>query len=717
MSLAGSGSLLVDVALPVPIEQTFTYLWEPPAAKSPEAAEPPERAARPEAPEPAESAAGRPEPAAFPGEAAAEGAFRAPRRGDLAVVPFGRRKELIGLVIAVRPWSAGAPAPVIEGHPVRRLARLLPPAYSLAPDRLALAEWMAEYYALPLGEVVPLFHPPSPGTRLRAGRAAVPAYPLSDGVDVELTAAQAEAAAVARGHLEARTFGVVLLHGVTGSGKTEVYLRVIADALARGRGAIFLLPEIALTPQTIARIQQRFGAEVGAVHSGLSAGQRCQVHEAAAEGRLKLVVGARSALFAPVRDLGVIVVDEEHETSYKQEEKPRYHARHAALVRARQAGAVVLLGSATPDLESYHNGRSGRYRLVTLADRPVGELPEVEIVDMRGEPTPEGFSRRLTEELDAALAARRQAIVFYNRRGFARALQCAACGDSAKCPNCDIGLTFHLRPRRLLCHYCGHAQEAPAVCPACGGKEFIPTGGGTEKVEVGLAGAFPKARILRLDQDATRRRGSHDRILGAFAAGKADLLVGTQMVTKGHHFPEVAVVGVMAADDGLSLPDFRADERAFQLLTQVAGRTGRIRPGKVIFQTWQPDHPIVRAAAGHDYRTFAEQELAMREALGYPPARRLLRIAVSGRRQPDAEAAAGELGSALRRGLTDERRDVLGPAPAVFTRLQNRFRWQILVKGSLSGAEKKWLAACARAAEGRRRGVEVVIDVDPLGLY
>jgi primosomal protein N' (replication factor Y) len=413
----------------------------------------------------------------------------------------------------------------------------------------------------------------------------------------------------------------------------------------------------------------------------------------------------------------VIVVDEEHESSYKQEEKPRYHARHAALVRAREAGAVVLLGSATPDLESYHNGRAGRYRLISLPERPVGEMPEIEIVDMRGEPAPEGFSRRLTEELERALASGRQAIIFYNRRGFARALQCAACGTAAKCPNCDIGLTFHLRPRRLLCHYCGHAQPAPEVCPACGGAAFIPAGGGTEKIELGLCAAFPRARILRLDQDATRRRGSHDRILGAFAAGDADVLVGTQMVTKGHHFPEVALVGVLAADDGLTLPDFRADERAFQLLTQVAGRTGRIRPGKVIFQTYQPDHPIIEAAARHDYLAFAEQELSLREALGYPPARRLLRIAVSGRRQAAAEAAAGELAAAIRHGLPDQRHDILGPAPAVFARLQDRFRWQILIKGSLASREKKWLFACARATEAHRRGVEVILDVDPLGLY
>lgn len=704
-------TVLVDVAVPVPLDQTFTYRWEPPAAAA--EAGPARRAARRGA---KARAAGAVEPAAA--EAApAPSPPAPPRRGDLVEVPFGRRRRVIGLVVGSR--ETDRPDQEADGHAIRAVSRVLPPAYALAPDRLALAEWLAGYYALPLGEVVPLFHPPAPGTRRREARAEGPAFPLRDAdpADIVPTASQREAEAAALGHLERGEYGAILLHGITGSGKTEVYLRVIAAALARGRSAIFLLPEIALTPQTIARIAQRFGGEVAAIHSGLSAGERCRVHEAAAAGQLRVVVGPRSALFAPVRDLGVVVVDEEHETSYKQEETPRYHARHAALMRARLAGAVALLGSATPDLESYRNGSAGRYRLITLADRPVGELPAVEIVDMRGEPAPEGFSARLVERLDAALAAGRQAILYYNRRGFARALQCAACGEAAQCPACDIGLTYHLRPPRLLCHYCGHSRPAPQRCPACGSVQFLPAGGGTERVELGLAAQFPQARVLRLDQDSTRRRGDYNRILSGFAAGEADVLVGTQMVAKGHHFPEVELVGVLAADDGLTLPDFRADERAFQLLTQVAGRTGRVRPGHVIFQTYQPDHPIVQAAAAHDFAGFAARELELREALGYPPARRLLRVAVSGRRQADAEAVADELAVAFRNGLPADRCELLGPAPAVFARLQDRYRWQLLVKGSPTTAEKAWLAACARAAAARVRGVEVSLDVDPLGLY
>jgi len=416
-------------------------------------------------------------------------------------------------------------------------------------------------------------------------------------------------------------------------------------------------------------------------------------------------------------DLGLIVMDEEHETSYKQEEKPRYHARHAALVRAREANAFVILGSATPDLESVRNAREGRYELVELRDRPVGALPAVEIVDMREERTSDGFSPQLLRRLDRTLGRDRQAILYYNRRGYARVLQCAACGEAVPCPNCDIGLTVHLRPRRLLCHYCGYARPTPATCPSCDGPDFLPSGGGTEKLHLALVAHFPDARILRLDQDTTRRRGSHARILAAFAGGEADILVGTQMVAKGHHFPRVDLVGVLAADDGISLPDFRAHERAFQLLTQVAGRTGRDKAGTVIFQSWQPDHPVIRQAAVHDPHAFADDELAIRELVGYPPYRRMLRLALTGRRLGAVEAAADELASLIRRELRNPDVEVLGPAPGVFPRLHDRYRYQLLLKGVLSGVEKGWLADCSRQLGARTRDLDVMLDVDPVGLW
>jgi primosomal protein N' (replication factor Y) len=509
----------------------------------------------------------------------------------------------------------------------------------------------------------------------------------------------------------------VLIHGVTGSGKTEVYLSAIAAALARGRGAIYLLPEIALTPQTLARISARFGGRAAALHSALSAGERCRVHEGAARGEIRVVVGPRSAVFAPVRDLAVIVVDEEHETSFKQEEKPRYHARHAALARGRIASAAVLLGSATPDLESYRNAITGRYRRVVLERRLGAELPPVSLVDLRGKPAADGFSARMTEAIEQTLAADRQVVLYYNRRGFARALQCADCGEAAVCPRCDIALTYHLRPRRLLCHYCGFARSVFSACPACAGESFVAAGGGTEKVEMALHALFPGVATLRLDQDSTRRRGSHARILAAFAAREASILVGTQMVTKGHHFPGVELVGVLAADDGLTLPDYRAAERAFQLLTQVAGRAGRTRPGRVVFQTYRPEDPVIQAAAAHDYEAFIGSELETRQQLDYPPFQRLIRLAVNGRRLGAVERAAAVLAAAVSEQLANRGVTVLGPAPAVFPRLQDRHRRQILLKGQLSIRQKRWLAACTRALESSERGVSAFVDVDPLTIY
>nr|MBC8423854.1 primosomal protein N' [bacterium] len=584
-------------------------------------------------------------------------------------------------------------------------------------DRRRLLDWMCGYYALPPGELVPLFHPPSPGTRARASRVEPVAFPLQDSGDIRLTCDQSRAVDAAVDHLDRGDFGVLLLHGVTGSGKTEVYLRAIAESLDRGRSAIYLLPEIALTPQTDARIRERFGDTVATLHSALSAGQRCRVHEAAAAGEVKVVVGPRSALFAPVRDLGLVVMDEEHETSYKQEEKPRYHARHAAVVRAREAGAFVILGSATPDLESVRNARDGRYRLVELKDRPVGEIPSVEIIDMRGEQAADGFSPALLQGLEDTLARDRQAILYYNRRGYARVLQCASCGVAVPCPRCDIGLTMHLRPRRLLCHYCGHARPAPDDCPDCGGTEFLPPGGGTAKLELAPSAHFPDARSLRPHQDPTRPTGSHPPPPAAFAGGEADILVGTQMVAKGHHFPGVDLVGVLAADDGVSLPDYRAHERSFQLLTQVAGRTGRGGAGAVIFQTWQPDHAVLRHAAAQDTVAFADEELAVRELVGYPPYRRMLRLALTSRRLGEVTDAAATLADLIRAGLRNPELEVLGPAPAVFVRLHDRYRFQLLLKGLLSNAEKDWLADCARRLGARTRGLDVMLDVDPVGMW
>ena len=669
---------LVEIVLPVPLAQVFSYRYQPDQ------------------------------------EAGQESALQP---GDLVAVPFGRRKNVTGLVVGVADLAPDVRE--VEGVKLRDVSRVLPSEYRITGDRRRLADWLASYYVLPLGEVVPLFHPPSPGTRARGSGqdTAQSPYPSVDPENITLTDAQERAIQSAEKILESRSFGALLLHGVTGSGKTEVYLNVISLALASGRGAIYLLPEIALTPQTLSRISARFGDRVAAIHSGLSAGQRCRVHEQAARGEIQVVVGPRSALFAPVRDLGVIIIDEEHETSYKQDEKPRYHARHAALVRGRENKAVVMLGSATPDLESMVNALDGRFELLELPDRMGGELPPVEVVDMRGGGNLEGFTPALTEAMNHTLEQGQQIILYYNRRGFARVLQCQDCGEVVMCPNCDIGVTYHLRPRRLLCHYCGFTRQVPDTCPDCGAKEFLPAGGGTEKVELNLQAHFPDAGILRLDHDTTRRRGSHRRILTAFARGEADILVGTQMVAKGHHFPNVSLVGVLAADDGLCLPDYRSAERSFQLLTQVAGRSGRTKAGRVIFQTWRPEDPVIQAAAAHDYAAFLAAETPERKALGYPPFNRLLRLGVTGRRMAHAEEAARQLAEAVRASLKGPDIEILGPAPAVFPRLKDRYRFQILIKGTLGKKEKEWLGVCLRSFKEGFRGVDVVHDMDPVSMY
>ncbi len=633
------------------------------------------------------------------------------------VVPFGRRKEVIGLAVGVKTLEAGVTE--VDGFKLKSVKRVLSSEYRIKGDRLRLAEWLAEYYLLPLGEVVPLFHPPKPGTVARQSKGTIASdeYPLIDKVNLVLTSHQKAAVDAAVLHLQEGTFGPMLLHGVTGSGKTEVYLNIIQAALDKGRGAIFLLPEIALTPQTLSRIHARFGDRVAAIHSALSAGQRCRVHEGAARGEIEVVVGPRSALFVPIRNLGVIVVDEEHETSYKQDEKPRYNARHAALVRGRESKSVVILGSATPDLESMVNAQNGRYQHFDLPTRMGGKLPPVEIVDMRGSRAMEGFSTRLVEALDKVLGQGRQAILYYNRRGFARVLQCRDCGEVVQCPHCDIGLTYHLRPRRLLCHYCGFSRAVVQQCPACSSVEFLPAGGGTEKVELNVMSHFPDAKILRLDHDTTRRRGSHKKILTAFARGEADVLIGTQMVAKGHHFPGVALVGVLAAGDGLGMPDFRSAERSFQLLTQVAGRAGRTDDGEVIFQTYKPDDLVIIAASLHDYGRFIEQELPLRKMLDYPPYGRLVRVMISGKGLQDTERASGSMGEALRKNFLAPRISVLGPAPGVFPRLQDRYRFQLLIKGTLNKKEKAWLAGCLRSFQETYPLLSVIHDIDPVSVY
>lgn len=507
-----------------------------------------------------------------------------------------------------------------------------------------------------------------------------------------LTEAQAQAVAAVEAAFASGAGGTFLLHGVTGSGKTEVYLRCIERCLAAGKQAIVLVPEIALTPQTVGRFRARFSDEIAVLHSRLSAGERFDEWRRIRLGRANVAVGARSAVFAPFERLGLIVVDEEHEGSYQSENAPRYHAVEVAQHRAAAAGAPLLLGSATPSLLSYFRAESGRYRLLELPERVMRRpLPEVEVVDMREEFLSGNngiFSGRLVSLLGACFDAGRQAMLFMNRRGYSTFVSCRACGNVVQCPNCDISMTYHKAEQRLRCHFCGASAPLPQRCPACG-KPFIKYFGvGTEQVEEQLHALFPQVRALRMDTDTMRGKDAHAHLLEAFASGEAQVLIGTQMIAKGHDFPNVTLVGVVAADATLCIPDYRSAERAFQLLTQVSGRAGRDEaPGRVVVQTYQPGHPVIRFARAHDYRGFYRYELLERRKALLPPYSLFLRILFSG---PDeaALAAAGErygaqLEAEIRLLLGEEGAQdllLLLPSPAPIRKKQGVYRYQVLVK-------------------------------------
>ena len=533
------------------------------------------------------------------------------------------------------------------------------------------------------------------------------------------TADQQAALAPLLAAVEARRFEPFLLHGITGSGKTEVYFRAAERALGQGRGVIGLVPEIALTPLLVRAALARFGATVTVLHSELAAGERHDQWWRIREGEARVVVGARSAVFAPVGELGLVVVDEEHESAYKQEESPRYHARDVAVMRARMEGATVVLGSATPSLESHVNADKGKYtRLVLPARIGVRGLPKVDVVDRR-EAMKAGADPMLTPPLREALEERlrrgEQALLLLNRRGYATSLLCRECGQSASCPNCSVLVTVHQAGRTAQCHYCGFQSQAPRACAFCQGEYLRLTGYGTEKVVEAVKAALPKARVDRLDRDRASRRGEAARVLAAFGAGETDILVGTQLIAKGHDFPRVTLVGVVDADVGLGLPDFRAAERTFQLLTQVAGRAGRADlAGEVILQSHLPDHYALRLACAQDYAGFFAHEMEFRRTMAYPPAVALINVILRSREAVAASQDAQALAARLR-ALAAGRYRVLGPARAPLARLKQEHRFQVLLKGgraSMRAAVKK--ALVERFGEVRWPGVAV--DVDPLSV-
>jgi len=700
-------------------------------------------------------------------------------RGARVRVPFGRRR-VVGTVVE---WPAAPPA---DGVATKSIEALVASGPTLPEDVLALTRFVAEYYLCGWGEAIesatpPGFTPPRPRLVVRRAPAppcsevAGPAAPARERLLARLdraggalpleglsaaerkvarvatrsgvleigpappeqvrapraaaadeapvpTPPQAAALALLEPFLGTRSYRPFLLFGATGSGKTEVYLRAARTTLDRGRAVLWLVPEIGLTPVLRGTIERRFPGEAVVLHSGLARAERQAAWERVRRGDCRLVLGTRSAVFAPVADLGLVVVDEEQDGSYKQADAPRYHGRDVAVVRAREAAGTIVLGSATPSVESFHHARSGRYELLRLGgrveDRP---LPVVEVVDMReeyrrvGEMVP--LSSALRRELAACLARGDQALVLRNRRGWAAALHCPACGERVECPRCTIALTWHRLARRLRCHTCGFERAVPEDgCPKCAHPELHPLGEGTEKIEALLGEAVPGARIERMDRDTVRGRGDHERILGRFARGEIDVLVGTQMIAKGHDFPRVTLVGVVSADQALGLPDFRAAERAFGLLTQVAGRAGRgERPGRVIVQAFDAEHPVLGLAAAQDYEAFFDREMRYRRALGYPPAAALVAIVLH---DPDEQRArrSAELVARALREAGGSRVLVSGPGPAPIARIAGRHRQQILVRtvGRRRLVETVERALVATEHEVPRRSI--LVDVDPLTL-
>jgi primosomal protein N' (replication factor Y) len=520
-----------------------------------------------------------------------------------------------------------------------------------------------------------------------------------------------------------RSYATFLLHGVTGSGKTEIYIRAMREATRRGMTALMLVPEIALTPVFSRRLRTMFGDAVAILHSSLSDGERTDEWRRIKEGEARVVIGTRSAVFAPLEDLGVIIVDEEHETSYKQDETPRYHGRDTAIMRAVQAGAVVVLGSATPSLESFHNAHTGKSTYIRLKAR-FGNRPlaQVQTVDMREVFKRYGKQQTFSDELKAAIAETfergEQSIILLNRRGFSSFALCRSCGTAIRCPNCDVTLTYHRYNSSLLCHYCNYVRPAPRACPACDGPYIQYVGEGTEQLEQKLGEMFPELNIARVDRDTTRRRGSFEHIIMEFAAGTIDMLVGTQMLAKGHDFHNVTLVGVISVDAGLSLPDFRAAERTFQLLTQVAGRAGRgDLPGRVIIQTYHPEHYSLACARHQDYEAFYRREISFRRTMHYPPFTALINICVRDKEHDRASNAAVDLARELREAARDSSLRVLGPAPAPLARLKGEHRFQILIKASSRRRAREALDfAMDRAVSSGHNPRSFSIEVDPISL-
>lgn len=677
---ASGRSVCVEVAIPLPIRGPFSYLLEPDQISS-------------------------------------------AKVGVRVRVPF-KNREVTGFLVGF--------GEIPPDQKLKRVIAVVDDKPVLSKRILQLAKWLSEYYFSSWGEAIEAAVPNwvKQGKRWREKPSPYESPAASSPVPIELnlTAEQEKAHAVIRKSLSEEDPRPLLLYGVTGSGKTELYIRAIKEVLARGKGAIVLVPEIALTEQIRRFFLHHFGNQLEVLHSKLSDGERFSAWKRIESGEKKVLLGPRSAIFAPLSPLGLILIDEEHENSYKQDQSPRYHAREVALWLAKEEKALLIMGSATPSLESMHLAATGAFQRIDLTRRVENkELPNVTVVDLKQEKEVQKrqplFSRLLAQEIEANLKRKEGTLLLLNRRGFSTQVHCPGCGEIASCRSCEVSLTFHQEENRLLCHYCNYHTEIPSVCARCQKPLLRFSGFGTEKVESELARQFPQARVARIDTDTFRRKGSHVAILQDFRNQKIDILVGTQMIAKGFDFPHVTLVGVVLADVGLVLPDFRSGERTFQLLTQVAGRAGRgEKSGRVIVQTYSPSHPSVVTAQTHDYWKFYEQEMRKRVEHGYPPDRNLVNLLVRSRVEKKAYLFARELRETLRKQLESlkggphsEGLEIIGPAPLPFYRLRGHYRWHVLLKAK-EIADAQMLLRGALAGLKRSSGVAMQIDVDPVNI-
>lgn len=643
--------------------------------------------------------------------------------GSRVAVPLGRRRSR-GVLVAPASES-NAPSGLKDVEEI-----FDEPA--LGEKTRQWLKWLAQYYLHPPGQVYSMAFAPGEEKRKRKTRKKSPLALADDAVEKRPppvpNPGQKSAIDAIRLSMQENHFETFLLYGVTGSGKTEVYLQSIDSVIKSGKQALVLVPEISLTPQLIKRFVGRFGENVAVIHSHLTERERADQWWSAVKGEKKILVGARSALFCPLENLGLIVVDEEHESSFKQEEQLKYNARDAAIMRARICQCPVVLGSATPSLESWQNVQSGKFKILELSQRVENRpLPQVDVVDMRqykGDRDfniPSWMSPLLHKELKKTLENKEQAALFLNRRGYAQFLLCSGCGYTEQCPHCSVTLTVHKKNTELLCHYCGFTKNIAWKCPSCRQNDLRSVGLGTEKVTEELQALFPEARVVCADRDQITNREDLETLLDKINGHEVDFIVGTQMIAKGHDFPNLTLVGTILADVGLHFPDFRSSERTFQLLTQVAGRAGRHqKAGKVIIQTYMPDHPAIQCSTNHDFAKFAQDELAGRQELGFPPFGKLAIVRIQGSPLDKVESAALKA-----RTVADSLRDIsasfkdieiMGPTEAVLAKLRNKFRFQVLLKSKSANALNIFLQHFTQKSEWVPPGIKISVDVDPLHL-